>query len=50
MIDFDRLIFIVIAGGLPWPVRRKQPVDFSTSYQSKPMHFSISNDMRAFDR
>jgi len=39
MIDFHRLIFIVIADDLPWPLPRKLGMYFSTLNLPKPMHF-----------
>ena len=39
MIDFHRLIFIVIADDLPWPLLRKLGIYFSTLNLPKPVHF-----------
>jgi hypothetical protein len=44
MIDFHRLIFIVIADDLPWPLPRKLGMHFSTLNLPKPMHFRNLNE------
>jgi len=44
MIDFHRLIFIVIADDLPWLLPRKLGMHFSTLNLPKPMHFRNLNE------
>jgi hypothetical protein len=48
MIDFHRLIFIVIADDLPWPLPKKLGMQFSTLNLPKAMHFWSLNDRPIF--
>jgi hypothetical protein len=48
MIDFHRLIFIVIADDLPWPLPKKLGMQFSTLNLPKAMDFWSLNDSPIF--